>query len=150
MLLASQGLQNVCWLNLVGNGSPRDSTPNPVLLALINACQDRDDRTRVHALAALGATRSLESIPHLVKGLSDRLPLVRIRCALGLARVGDPQSAPYLIEVLGREEEPAEVKRFVARALAALLGVSGPDAVNTDPEPWRARAVELGIIPAKN
>ncbi|NRA95806.1 MAG: HEAT repeat domain-containing protein [Planctomycetes bacterium] len=123
-----------------------DSTPNSVLLALINASEDHDDRTRVHALAALAATRSPEAAPHLVKALSDRLPLVRIRAALGLARVGDPQSAPYLIEVLERKDETDEVKRFVARSLGVLLKVSGEAGLSTDPEPWRKRAQQAGIL----
>ncbi|MEE2713627.1 MAG: HEAT repeat domain-containing protein [Planctomycetota bacterium] len=123
-----------------------ESTPNSVLLALINASEDHDDRTRVHALAALAATRASEAIPHLVKALSDRLPLVRIRASLGLARVGDAQTAPYLIDLLEREAETAEVKRFVARALGVLLNVSGEAGLVTDPEPWRKRAQEAGIL----
>lgn len=123
-----------------------EGTPNSVLLALINASEDQDDRTRVHALAALAATRSAEAIPHLVKALSDRLPLVRIRAALGLARIGEVQAAPYLIEVLARKEETEEVKRFVARSLGVLLGVSGEAGLSTDPEPWRARAKEVGVL----
>lgn len=120
--------------------------PNSVVLALINTTEDIDDRTRVHAVAALGATRAPDATPHLVKALSDRTALVRIRAALGLARIGDVQVAPYLIEVLDRKEETAEVKGFVARALSVLLAVSGEDALSTDAEVWRKHATDRGII----
>ena len=104
-----------------------------VMLALISAAGDQDDRTRVHALAALGATKNPEAIPHLVKGLSDPTPLGRMRSALGLGRLGDPQVAPYLVEVLGRKDESEEVKKFVARSLRALFKT---DLNSTHPDDW--------------
>ncbi|MAE96255.1 MAG: hypothetical protein CL910_16505 [Deltaproteobacteria bacterium] len=123
----------------------KDRTPNSVLLALINATEDRDDATRVHAIAALGATRSSEAIPHLVKALSDTKGLCRIRAALGLARIGDTQATSYMIEVLEREKETKEVKRFVGRSLAALLGVADERALSIDGATWRDIAKDLKI-----
>ena len=72
--------------------------------------------------------------------------LVCIRAAIGLARVGDQQSVPYLIELLEREEETDEVKRFVARSLGILLNVTGAAGLSIDPEPWRKRAKDAGIL----
>jgi len=126
---------------LVGPGK----TSNSVLLALINSTEDTHDRTRMHAIAALGATGSPEAIPHLVKALSDQTALARIRAGLGLARIGDVQVTPYLIEVLARETEPVEVRHFMAQSLAHLLGVKGADANSVDPERWKKIAEERGI-----
>jgi hypothetical protein len=110
-------------------------TPSDVLLALISACADQDDRVRVHALAALGSTRDVEAIPHLVRGLSDPRPLGRMRAALGLGGIGDPQVAPYLVEVLRREKEVTEVKQVCARALGVLLNSNLQSTDATDWEP---------------
>jgi HEAT repeat protein len=119
--------------------------PNSVFLGLLNACEDNDDRTRVHAVAALGATRSKDAVPHLVKALSDRKALVRIRAALALGLVGDKQIAPYLIEVLGRPDEQTEVKRFVARSLTTLLDAEETASLSTDPEYWEGVAAKKGV-----
>jgi len=127
---------------LVGKGP----TSNAVVLALINTTEDIDNRTRVHAIAALGATRSPDATPHLVRALDDKVALVRIRASLGLARIGDTQAAPYLIEVLAREGETEEVKSFVVRSLASLLAVTGADAASGDPDHWRKLAVDRGVV----
>lgn len=109
-------------------------TAADVLLALISACADTDDRVRVHAIAALGATGDPEAIPHLVKALSDPRPLGRMRAALGLGQSGNRDVAPYLIEVLTRENEVPEVKSLAVRALGAVLDT---ELDSTDPEAWR-------------
>lgn len=110
--------------------------PKPVLLALINTAADTDAATRVHAVAALAATRDREAMPHLVKALEDSVQLVRLRAALGLGRIGDPVVAPYLVDVLRRKDELPDVKNAAARALGLVLDKR--EAVNLDPAYWDA------------
>ena len=122
-------------LALRPNLLPSGPTSSDVLLALISACADQDDRVRVHALAALGATRDPEAIPHLVRGLSDPRPLARMRAAVGLGHTGNRQVAPYLVEVLRRENEAEEVRQVCVRSLAFLFqtDLSSKNAADWEP-----------------
>ncbi|MSR75755.1 MAG: HEAT repeat domain-containing protein [Planctomycetes bacterium] len=111
------------------------ATSKAVLLALISLADDMEPRVRLHALAALSATRAPEVFPQLVKALSDTFELVRIRAAFGLARLKNIEAAPYLIELLAKADETTNVKQAVARALGALLGV--PEDLALKAEHWR-------------
>jgi hypothetical protein len=130
-----EGIRSNAALVLVRVVDP--ATPKSVLLALIGTASDPDAATRVHAVAALGATRDREALPHLVKALSDPVQLVRIRAAIGLGRIGEASAAPYLVEVLERESEARDVKLAAARALGQILAVPGEPSL--DAAAWRAR-----------
>ncbi len=112
------------------------TTGKPVLLALMALSEDTEPRVRVHAVAALAATRAPEIYPQLVKALTDSFELVRIRAALGLARLNNAEAAPYLIDLLTKSGEAAMVKQAVARALSVLLRAPGD--FSQDAEHWRA------------
>lgn len=118
------------------------STSKSVLLALIGTAEDLDPATRNHAIAALGASRDPEVFPHLVKALSDNVQLVRIRAALGLGRLGNPNAAPYLVEVLERPDEKPDVKKATVRALAVLL--NDPNGTSLDPKYWNQKLKPAG------
>lgn len=107
----------------------------PALLALMALADDSEARVRLHAIAALSAARAPETYPQLVKGLSDAMELVRIRAALGLARLGNRAAAPYIVELLAKPEEALPVKQAAMRALGVLLGC--PADRSMDPAHWR-------------
>jgi len=115
------------------------------MLPLVAAAEDEDATTRVHAMAALGATRRREALPHLIRGLDDGTELVRIRAALALARIGDPDAVPHLIEILERPDEKIDVRRAAARALHSMLGGEP----TLDPSDWKDRARSAGVTGPK-
>lgn len=115
-------------------------TPKSVLLALIGTSEDQDAATRLHALAALGATKDREAFPHLVKALHDPIQLVRIRAIIALGRLGDAAAVPYLIEVLARGDEKPDVKSASAKALGVLLGEK--DSQSVEPAFWSEKAAK--------
>lgn len=98
------------------------TTPKSTLLVIVAATEDTDAATRVHALAALGATGDKEAYPYLVKALNDAVELVRIRAALALGRVGDKDAVPYLVAVLAASNEKVDVKRAAAKSLREITG----------------------------
>lgn len=118
------------------------STPKSTLLVIVAATEDSDAATRVHALAALGATGDREAFPYLVKSLNDSVELVRIRAALSLGRVGDKDAAPYLVATLAAPSEKIDVKRAAAKSLREITGES-IDSV--DPAAWKPVLDKLGF-----
>lgn len=112
------------------------------MLPLVAAAEDADPATRVHAVAALGAMRRPEALPHLINALGDPVELVRIRAALALARLKDRAAVPHLLEALKRPEEAEDVRSAVARALHELVGGS----MTRDAEVWERRAAEAGVL----
>lgn len=119
-------------------------SPREYLLPLISAAEDKDDATRVHAIAAMGAMNSEDSVPHLVKALRDPIELVRIRAAIALGRTNSRPAVPYLIDLLSNEDEKESVKKAGVRALIGILGVR-PEKAILEAKTWRAIAESEGI-----
>lgn len=116
-----------------------------VFLALVSAKNDPDAATRVHVVGAMGRTMQRAAIPHLVRSLlDDQVPLVRIRAAFALGRVGDPAVAPSLIEALRRPGQDEQVKKYVAAILSKLLDERGLR--STRAEDWVPVARARGVL----
>ncbi len=119
------------------------TTPKGALLVIVTAVDDTDAATRVHAMAALGATLDREAFPYLVKGLRDSVELVRIRAALELGRIHEKDAVPYLINTLATPDEKLDVKRAAVKSLVELTGEK-LDSIEADA--WKPIAVKMGLL----
>ncbi len=124
----------------------KPGTSKSLILVVVAAVEDQDPATRVHAVAALGATGDREVFPYLVKALRDPVQLVRVRAALSLGRLADPDAVPYLITTLADKSEKIDVQRAAAKSLGELLGTKEIDSL--DPKVWEDAAKSMKLLPA--
>jgi HEAT repeat protein len=99
---------------------------------------------RIAAVDILGRIKSLDTLPFLIKKLSDENKDIRARAAHALGMIGDPSSCQSLIGALQDGEWP--VRAMAAKALGRIKAPEGIEPlcqVLGDPEWWvRANAAE--------
>ena len=79
-----------------------------------------EEGIRVDAVIALGDTRDVDTVPHLLPMLDDGNLFVRMVAADALGKIGDPTAVPRLIETL--EDERPAVRESALYALRAITG----------------------------
>lgn len=143
--------------------------PDEAALALIPALKDRDEFVRQEVVYALGATRSLKSVPALVEALeNDKKESVRGASAVALGLIADERAVVPLTQTLSRRiaatgllnrirrSKTAE-NEFVRRSAARALGQIGSRAAvpaliavladeKTEDDVRREAAASLGLI----
>jgi hypothetical protein len=102
---------------------------------------------RGRATQALGALRSLEAVPALLRLLDARDPSVRVEAARTLGAIGEPSTVAPLIEVAERDEE-IPVRTWAVGAVGQIAGptaMSGLRGLLTDPSPSVRRAAAQAL-----
>lgn len=89
---------------------------------LINLLKDPDAEIRGPAIQVLGVKAHPKSLNSLVKHLKDPAPAVRVHTAEALGHFDDVRLAPYLIALLGEEDE-----QLVASAARSLGAIGAPE-----------------------
>ncbi len=99
---------------------------------------------KIAAVDILGRIKSLDTVPFLIKRLSDEHKDIRARAAHALGMIGDPSSCQNLIGALKDKEWP--VRAMAAKALGRIKASEGIEPlcqVLGDPEWWvRANVAE--------
>jgi HEAT repeat protein len=92
---------------------------------LIDLLKDADPEIRVAVIQVLGSKAHPKSLSSLVKHLKDPSPAVRVHTAVALGHFEDVRLAPYLVAVLGDNDE-----QLVASAARSLGSLGSPDSVD--------------------
>lgn len=112
----------------------REDKPEPALLA---ALADASPLRRAVAAEALCQAGVEEARPALRKLLSDPRPIVRLRTALALAGIREPQAITTLIALLG--ELPSDLGRQAEEYLVNLAGEQAPKVALGEEQATRAK-----------
>jgi hypothetical protein len=103
------------------------------LLALADARTDRlvellgrsgNYRVRVQSAQSLGRIRDPDTVPALVRALSDDHPAVRAAAAQSLGRIGSPDALSPLRRLADDSGQPAEVRRQARSAVDQIRRMS--------------------------
>jgi HEAT repeat protein len=113
------------------------------LPSLTQALRDRNRRTRLTAVEALGLTRDPRAVGPLCAALGDESSLVRERAAEALGQIGDPAALEALVRALRDADHGVRGKAVRALALLGDARAAGPLGELLHDDDWRMRrAVE--------
>ncbi len=102
---------------MVEEKKKKEGAKEPSIETLINTLSTLRDKVRErarHSLVAMGKP----AVPSLIKALKSKKALIRWEAAKALEEIGDPETAPVLVEAL--EDDDFDVRWLAAEGLIKL------------------------------